>query len=68
MTEILQTCTKDRPMPRITTDLITTALSRSLVLHQELRRQLMIDLLLTTNAPVNDIVAVVNWVMRQPAD
>lgn len=55
-------------MPRITTDLITTALSRSIILHQQLRRQLMIERLLDTDAPINDIVAVVNWIMTQPAD
>ena len=54
-------------MPR-KPSLLEIALDRSITLHQQLRRQLIIDLLLDTDASINDIVAVVNWVMTQPAD
>jgi len=57
------------PLPnRVSTELISAALERSIPLQQQLRRQLVIDLLLDTSAPVNDIVAVVNWIMQQPAE
>lgn len=52
----------------ITTKLLTTALDRSIPLHQQLRRHLLIDLLLNTDESINDIIAVVNWIMTQPAD
>jgi hypothetical protein len=56
-------------MPRkLKTDLIATALDRSIVLHQQFRRQLLVDLLMNTDASVNDVIAVVNWIMTQPAD
>ena len=45
------------------TDLIVTALDRSLVLHQQLRRQLLVELLLDTDKPVSDVIAVVNWII-----
>jgi hypothetical protein len=49
-------------------ELLIQALDRSIILHQQLRRQLLVDLLLDTDAPVNDVIAVVNWIMTQPAD
>ena len=52
----------------ITTKLLTAALDRSIPRHQRLRRQLLIDLLLNTDESINDIIAVVNWIMAQPAD
>ncbi|MGA8312746.1 MAG: hypothetical protein WB755_22135 [Terriglobales bacterium] len=53
---------------KVKTDLIVTALDHSIVLHQQLRRQLLVNLLLDTDAPVDDVIAVVNWIMTQPAD